>query len=334
MTKVNAYYSGKTVLTDLTEEEVSMLIHEGLIHVTKAGHHLIQEKEGYNHLFSEKTPLYKKLKYFERFNEVRFTCEDCGKQPSLHIRPGISEDGTVNFKEIVCVCKQCRENKLKKKGILIPQFKKNFSKAALNRMIKTELMMHHTERDARILLADEKFMGLKRAERVTHSVTKIPLPPIRERKDYQRQVDAFLQKIGSSSVDHEINLKDPVQRRALREFLHQEASGLCPCCAKKIDVSDVTIDHIRPSSKGGRDTLSNFIGLCKPCNTEKRNLPVSRYLLEREFLALPPRLLKIAYVEQEEAVLKLESLRKSIRHRKRNLLYREPKKTTVELQPT
>lgn len=32
-----------------------------------------------------------------------------------------------------------------------------------------------------------------------------------------------------------------------------------------------TKDHILPKSKGGKNILSNYVPMCKPCNTEKGN---------------------------------------------------------------
>lgn len=323
MTKVDAYLGRHTVLTNLTEEEVSMLMNIGFLHKTRKGHHLVREQEGYKHLFSTDVPTYKKLKYFKRFDEVRFTCEHCGVQPSFHVSPKIDEDGTVNFKEIVCVCQSCRSKKLRKKGILTPQFRLDFSKEALNTIIEKEIGKYYDQEEAHILLNDENYMKLKRTEKRLSSIIRIPLPPLNESEKYKQLLSEVMEKLRILSIDYTINLKNGRNREVIYEFLHKETGSKCPCCAKRVEVSEVTLDHIRPISKGGRDTLENLTGLCRQCNQDKGNIPIIDYLLQREFLALPPRLLKMAYKEQEEAEKKLKKVRGSVFATQKRLLRRK-----------
>ena len=42
----------------------------------------------------------------------------------------------------------------------------------------------------------------------------------------------------------------------------------CQYCGKRIG-DDATIDHIIPSSKGGKSTFENCVAACKPCNNLK-----------------------------------------------------------------
>lgn len=44
------------------------------------------------------------------------------------------------------------------------------------------------------------------------------------------------------------------------------------CCAKCGSVKDITLDHIIPKCKGGRDIIENLQLLCFSCNQEKGNL--------------------------------------------------------------
>lgn len=52
----------------------------------------------------------------------------------------------------------------------------------------------------------------------------------------------------------------------------KRTGGICACCGKKLDLSTVTIEHVIPISRGGYDSESNTIALCKECNQLKGNM--------------------------------------------------------------
>ncbi|MCY4449753.1 MAG: HNH endonuclease signature motif containing protein [Chloroflexi bacterium] len=56
-----------------------------------------------------------------------------------------------------------------------------------------------------------------------------------------------------------------------KEALHKEQSGKCNGCGKRFDLRNMTVDHIRPFSKGGGERLSNLQLLCGACNSLKGN---------------------------------------------------------------
>jgi hypothetical protein len=45
--------------------------------------------------------------------------------------------------------------------------------------------------------------------------------------------------------------------------------NVCQYCLNKYPVSDLTIDHVHPRSKGGTDDHSNRVLACRPCNSRK-----------------------------------------------------------------
>lgn len=45
----------------------------------------------------------------------------------------------------------------------------------------------------------------------------------------------------------------------------------CLLCGRKFDISDLTVDHIIPLSKGGKHEWRNIQPLCKSCNSKKHN---------------------------------------------------------------
>ena len=46
---------------------------------------------------------------------------------------------------------------------------------------------------------------------------------------------------------------------------------MCAYCADELSFFRLTRDHIRPLSRGGRDTWMNVVTACRQCNGQKRN---------------------------------------------------------------
>jgi 5-methylcytosine-specific restriction endonuclease McrA len=45
----------------------------------------------------------------------------------------------------------------------------------------------------------------------------------------------------------------------------------CQYCVKKLAIKDLTIDHILPKSRGGKNSWENLTTSCKKCNQKKAN---------------------------------------------------------------
>jgi 5-methylcytosine-specific restriction endonuclease McrA len=45
--------------------------------------------------------------------------------------------------------------------------------------------------------------------------------------------------------------------------------NICQYCAKDFKTSELTIDHILPKSRGGKNTWENLVAACVPCNQKK-----------------------------------------------------------------
>ena len=59
-------------------------------------------------------------------------------------------------------------------------------------------------------------------------------------------------------------------RRQWRQSIKDAWNNRCAYCGKPpIDDSSLTIDHVRPKSKGGEDKTSNVIPACSACNQDK-----------------------------------------------------------------
>lgn len=297
------YYLGELVFNNLDKETIEEMEKRGWLKKEENGDYLLVETREHQHLFHRKIPLGKRLGYFKQLNKKKCQCEDCGSPFSMHIRPAISPDGTINFKEIICVCKECRTKQLKQQDILVPQFKKDFSNKALNAEIKEELHQKYSSngRVLSVFLTDKKYFEMKREEKRMYSLTKIPLPPMPKRERSYAEERAMLNSLGIKNMYEELDLTSKDVRVKVRTYLSFENARRCPCCGNRTKLAEYTIDHIKPKSQGGKNIVQNFIGMCKECNEDKGKTLVLEYLRKREFKALPERILNIAYKEQEIA---------------------------------
>ena len=59
-----------------------------------------------------------------------------------------------------------------------------------------------------------------------------------------------------------------------REEILKRTDGLCAHCGKKLNADNMTVEHIIPLYKGGKDDKYNIIALCEKCNKDKNNYTV------------------------------------------------------------
>jgi 5-methylcytosine-specific restriction endonuclease McrA len=85
---------------------------------------------------------------------------------------------------------------------------------------------------------------------VIHGVKKnIRIPEIIVLNDYNKMPD----------------IKVKLSRRNI--FLRD--AGVCQYCTQKVTMSNFTIDHVVPKSKGGKAAWDNYVTCCRKCNTIK-----------------------------------------------------------------
>ena len=56
-----------------------------------------------------------------------------------------------------------------------------------------------------------------------------------------------------------------------KKNLFNRDNGMCQYCAKKLSKSTLTIDHVLPKSRGGKNTWENMVSCCRSCNVKKKN---------------------------------------------------------------
>ena len=56
-----------------------------------------------------------------------------------------------------------------------------------------------------------------------------------------------------------------------REMLFARDRYLCAYCGTRHRPSELTAEHVQPQSRGGRNSWTNLVSACKPCNLRKGN---------------------------------------------------------------
>lgn len=90
-------------------------------------------------------------------------------------------------------------------------------------------------------------------------------------------------------VKNQQNRRKSGKRRARRDRLNDawfllkwvvafRTNERCVYCTKKLPVRLWTIDHIKPKSAGGDDSLDNLVLACTECNSDKGSKPFFSFL--------------------------------------------------------
>jgi len=70
------------------------------------------------------------------------------------------------------------------------------------------------------------------------------------------------------------------QLRKTQWWQNEIARGICHYCQKKVDPSELTMDHIVPLSRGGKSKKGNVVPCCKACNSAKKYLTPVEILMK------------------------------------------------------
>lgn len=87
-----------------------------------------------------------------------------------------------------------------------------------------------------------------------------------------------------------IKLKNLIKRNYFfinfsRQAIVKRDNQTCQYCFKKLILSEVTIDHVIPKSKGGSSSFTNCVVSCNLCNNKKSDLTLEKSGLK---LAIKP----------------------------------------------
>ena len=64
-------------------------------------------------------------------------------------------------------------------------------------------------------------------------------------------------------------------KRMFRESIKARDGHKCVYCGSS---ENLTVDHIRPKSKGGTNTADNLVTACRPCNQAKGSMHVDVFM--------------------------------------------------------
>ena len=71
--------------------------------------------------------------------------------------------------------------------------------------------------------------------------------------------------------------------------LHRRDQGACAYCGRVLTLSEASIDHIVPHSKGGPATWENLVIACRRCNEHKANRTPEQAGMPLQFKPFTPK---------------------------------------------
>ena len=80
----------------------------------------------------------------------------------------------------------------------------------------------------------------------------------------------FIEKRHQSPWEHRIRGRAAISGSTRYDVI-KRAAGCCEACGISIKKKNLEVDHIVPSSLGGKNDISNYQALCYTCNTQKSN---------------------------------------------------------------
>ena len=86
-----------------------------------------------------------------------------------------------------------------------------------------------------------------------------------------RQSELTLRSIVALRGDSVVRVPRDRAPAVVREMLFARDRHICAYCGGHFRLADLTAEHVLPQSKGGRDTWTNLVSACKPCNLRKAN---------------------------------------------------------------
>lgn len=98
--------------------------------------------------------------------------------------------------------------------------------------------------------------------------------------------------------------------KKLRQLVHKKYNGHCAYCGKKIEMSEMQVDHIEPqrpyNGQGGTDEINNLNPSCRRCNHYKRAHHLEEYRKMIRTIHERTQDIYICKVAEDYGVIKIE----------------------------
>ena len=115
--------------------------------------------------------------------------------------------------------------------------------------------------------------------------------------------------VDGTVVSHAVNI--PLTNK----YLFRRDEHMCMYCGQELSRLSLTRDHVLPRSRGGKDTWTNVVSACKPCNQRKgARLPEEANM---PLLAVPfqPTFSELLYLQNHNILEdQMQYLRKGFKH--------------------
>jgi 5-methylcytosine-specific restriction endonuclease McrA len=90
-----------------------------------------------------------------------------------------------------------------------------------------------------------------------------------------------------------------VSLRLTRRAIYDRDDHTCYLCGKQFSEGHLTLDHVIPSSRGGKNEWVNLATCCKECNENKDDKLLSELHLKPKFMPYKPVTSNMAKLKQE-----------------------------------
>lgn len=77
------------------------------------------------------------------------------------------------------------------------------------------------------------------------------------------------------TFNKKIAFRETRKQHGRRLELIKRYGNRCYLCGKELGMRELTIDHVKPLSKGGQDTIDNMRPCCEKCNFNKSDKEIS-----------------------------------------------------------